>query len=75
MKQKFTEFSEFTESIKSMCLAGAVVASWSLTQDVAGSNPLTVIKNILVTECIKFNESFKENSNFSSSVTNSSNSF
>ena len=27
-----------------MCFAGAVVASWSLTQEVAGSNPFTVYK-------------------------------
>ena len=29
-----------------MYLAGDVVASWSLTQEVAGSNPLTVMTNI-----------------------------
>ena len=26
-----------------MCLAGTVVASWSLTQEVAGSSPFTVM--------------------------------
>ena len=48
MEQEFTEFSKFRESDKSlnwaqfkdpvsnMCLAGTVVASWSLTQKVAG---------------------------------------
>ena len=48
MKQEFTEFSKFRGSDKSlncaqfkdpvsnMCLAGTVVASWSLTQKVAG---------------------------------------
>ena len=51
MEQEFTEFGEFRESDKSskyelgsvqrsclscVCLAGAVVASWSLTQEVAG---------------------------------------
>ena len=50
MEQEFTEFSEFSESSKSlkhelgkfkipvshMCLAGAVVVSWSLTLEVAG---------------------------------------
>ena len=50
MEQEFTEFSVFKETDKSlkhelgsiqdpvshMCLAGAVVASWSLTQKVAG---------------------------------------
>ena len=33
-----------------MCLAGAVVASWSLTQEVTGSNPFTVMTNIFVSE-------------------------
>ena len=33
-----------------MCLTGAVVASWSLTQEVAGSSPFTVMTNIFVTE-------------------------
>ena len=33
-----------------MCFAGTAVASWSLTQEVAGSNPFTVMTNIFVTE-------------------------
>ena len=49
MEQKFTEFRESGKSLKHelvshMCLAGAVVASWSLTQEVAGSSPFTVIQ-------------------------------
>ena len=50
---EFREFREFRESenhwsmnwtqfkdpVSHMCLAGAVVASWSLTQEVAGSSP------------------------------------
>ena len=50
MEQEFTEFSKFRESDKSlkhdwaqfkdpvshMCLDGTMVASWSLTQEVAG---------------------------------------
>ena len=39
-----------------MCLAGAVVASWSLRQDAAGSNPFTVMTNIFVTEFSEFNK-------------------
>ena len=39
-----------------MYLAGTVVASWFLTQDVAGLNTFAVIKNILVTNGSKFNE-------------------
>ena len=56
-----------------MCLAGAVITSWSIIQEVAGSNPFTVMTNIFVTEfaehlgktqlfakcCRKLNENFK----------------
>ena len=55
MERKFSEFSEFVESDKllkhelesNICLARTVVASWSLTQEVAGSNPFAVMRNIL----------------------------
>ena len=54
MDQKFSEFSEFRESDKTlkhelvqfkdpvshMCRSGAVVASWSLTQEGAGSHSI-----------------------------------
>ena len=33
-----------------MCLAGAVVVSWSQTQEVAGSSPFPVITGNFVTE-------------------------
>ena len=39
-----------------MCLAGAVVTAQSLTQAVAGSNPFTIMTNILVTDFSEFNE-------------------
>ena len=39
-----------------MCLAGTVVASWSLTEEVACSNPFTVMTNIFVTEFAEFSE-------------------
>ena len=39
-----------------MCLAGSVIASWSLTQDVAGSSPFTVMTNIFVFEFTEFIE-------------------
>ena len=39
-----------------MCLAGTAVTSWSLTQEMTGSKPLTVMTNILVTEVSEFNE-------------------
>ena len=40
-----------------------VVASWSLTWEVAGSSPFTVMTNIFVTEFRKFSETFRKNSN------------
>ena len=48
---------QFKDPVIHMCLAGAVVASWSGTREMAGLNPFTVMTNIFVTE---FNE-FKEN--------------
>ena len=44
-----------------MCLAGAVVTSWSLIQEVVGSSPFTVITNIFVTE---FSENIKGKLNY-----------
>ena len=44
-----------------MFLAGAVVASWSLTQEVAGCSPFTVMINIVVTEFSEFSETFRKN--------------
>ena len=45
-----------------MCLTGAVVTSWSLTQEVAGSNPLTVMTNILSLNSVNLMKTFRENS-------------
>ena len=39
-----------------MCLVGTVIASWSLTQDVAGWSPFTVMTNIFVNEFTEFSE-------------------
>ena len=39
-----------------LCLADIVVASWSPTQEMAGSNPFTVVINIFVTEFAGFSE-------------------
>ena len=33
-------WAQFQDSVSHMCLAGAVVASWSLTEEVAGSSPV-----------------------------------
>ena len=45
-------WAQFKVTISPTCLAGTVIASWSLTQEVAGSSPFKD-KNIFVTE---FNE-------------------
>ena len=39
-----------------MCFATTVVASWSLTQEVAGLNPYAVMTNIFVAELTEFSE-------------------
>ena len=42
--------AQFKDPVSNMCLAGAVVASWSLTRGdgwVAGLSPFTVMTNIL----------------------------
>ena len=38
----------FKDPVSRMYLAGAVVASWSVRQEVAGSSPFTVMTNIFV---------------------------
>ena len=49
-------WAQFKDPVCHMCLAGTLVASWSLTQEIAGSNPFTVMTNIFVTELSKFSE-------------------
>ena len=48
--------NQFKDYVSQMCLAGTVVAFWSLTQEMAGSNPFTVMTNIFVTEFSEFSE-------------------
>ena len=43
-------WAKFKDPVSHMCLASAVVAPWSLTQEMAGLSPFTVITNIFVTE-------------------------
>ena len=46
----------FKDLVSHVYLAGTVIASWSLTQEVAGLNPfIVVMTNIFVTE---FSETF-----------------
>ena len=46
-----------------MYMSGAVVASWSLTHEVAGSSPFSVMTNIFVTEIAEFSENIWEKLN------------
>ena len=49
-------WDQLKDPVCHMCLAGAVVASWSLTQDAAGSSPFTVKRIIFVSESAEFSE-------------------
>ena len=55
--------SQFKDPVSHMCLAGNVVASRSLTQEVAGSSPFTVMINIFVSKVTEFSETFRKISN------------
>ena len=46
-----------------MCLAGTVVAFWSLIQELAGSSPFTVMTNIFSLNLLNSVKTFRENSN------------
>ena len=50
--------SQFKDPVSDMYVVGTVVASWSLTQEVAGLGPFNQ-KN-LVTEFAEFSENIKE---------------
>ena len=56
MEQKFREcdkslnWSQFKDLVSLVCLAGNVVRSWSLTQEVVGLNPFAIITNIFAIE-------------------------
>ena len=53
---------QFKDSVSHMCLAGTVVASCSLTQEVAGSNSFIVMTDVFVTEFAEFGGAFRKNS-------------
>ena len=50
---------QFKDPVSHMSLPGTVVASWSLRQQVAGSNHFTVMTKIFVTEFNTFRENSK----------------
>ena len=49
-------WAQFEDPVSHICLAGAVVASWNLTQEVVSLSPFTVMKNIFGTEFSVFGE-------------------
>ena len=49
-------WDQLKDHVSYICLAGAVVASWSHTQEVAGSSPFTVMRIIFVSEFAEFSE-------------------
>ena len=49
---------QFKNPVSHTCLAGAVIASWSLSQEVAGLSPFTEKTNIFVTESSEFSEKY-----------------
>ena len=49
-------WDQFKDPVSHMCLAGAVVAFWSLTQEVAGLSPFTVMRIIFVSEFAEISE-------------------
>ena len=49
-------WTQFKDHVSHVCLAGTVVVFWSLTQEVAGSSPFTVMRNIFVNEFTEFSE-------------------
>ena len=48
-------WSQFKEPVCQLSLVGAVIASWSLKQEVVGSSHFTGMTNIFVTESVEFN--------------------
>ena len=46
-------WAECKDPVSHMCLANTVVASWSVTQEVAGLSPSTVMTNILSLNSLK----------------------
>ena len=57
-------WAKFKDPVSHMCL-GAMVASWSLTQEVAGLSPIAVMTNIFVTEVVEISDTIRKNFNIS----------
>ena len=55
-------WAQFKDPVSHICLAGAVVASWSLTLEITGSNPFNG-KYFLLLNSVNTVKTFRENSN------------
>ena len=55
-------WAQFKDHIRHMCLAGAVVASQALTQEVADLSTFSVMTNTFVTKSAEISETFRKNS-------------
>ena len=53
--------SQFEVAVSQVYLAGDAVASWSLTQELAGSNPFTLVTNNLSLNSLNSVKLFEEN--------------
>ena len=51
---------QLKDPVSHVCLASTVVASWFLTQEMAGSNPFIVMTNVFVTGFSEFSENIYE---------------
>ena len=62
--------AQFKDAVSYLCLACSVVASRSLTQEVADSNPFKAMTILFSTgtEFNEFNESFRKNSDKSARI-------
>ena len=56
-------WAQFKDPVSHMCLAGTVVVSWSLTQEVASSNPFIVMTNIFSLNSENSVKTLRENLN------------
>ena len=58
-------WAQFKDPLCYLCLLGTVVASWTLTQEVAGWQGFDPFYSFFVTELSEFRETFRKNSSIS----------
>ena len=68
INHKSMNWAQFKDPVSHMCLTGAVVASWSLTQEVAGLSHFSVMTNILSLNSANSVKPFRKNSDGSTTI-------